>query len=245
MVKHNFKKTHKKSSKKQSIHTVKELHDALQHIRQFSSELVNSTGTIQTKVTKFQSEWRKTFHRKIDSSAAEAYLSFIAKVPGAAGSKKQSGGSGAPINYEMQPGVEGVYGKFPAYLANGLDAGLGYHNSQMDLCGKVDTTPPGASATGFGSVSQNLVGGQRRRKYTLRKQRGGVAFLDSFMQRPLTSDVPTSVATDAMFSWKGVPAPASPDPSQTTHSYLASGNVNIPGINISQITRTGADITSV
>lgn len=225
-----------KKTRKQKHYTVQSLRVSLDHIRNYAIELMKKDENMQYKVKQFQSEWRKVFHRKIDPVAAQAYLNFLKVSP-----KKIRGGM-APLNDVMRPGIDGVYGQFPKYQIDGLELP---RNSQMDLCGKVDTTPPGANAVQFGSVSQNgFKGGKRTRKN--RKQRGGMAFLDSVFQRPVTTESPPSVLYDGMASWKGISSSASPDPSQATFSYLTGKNVPfIPGTSISQITRTSADITSV
>jgi hypothetical protein len=225
-----------KKTRKHRGHTVQGLRVSLDHIRSYATDLMKTDESMQSKVKKFQSEWRKVFHRKIDATAAQAYLNFLKVSP-----KKQRGGM-APLNDVMRPGIDGVYGQFPKYQIDGLELP---QNSQMQLCGKVDMTPPGANTAQFGSVSQNVFkGGKRTRKN--RKQRGGMAFLDSVFQRTVSTDSPTSVMYDAMAAWKGLPPSASPDASQHSFSYLTGKNVPfIPGTNISQITRTAADVTSV
>ena len=225
-----------KKTRKQKHYTVQSLRVSLDHIRVYATDLMKTDESMQTKIKKFQSEWRKVFHRKIDTISAQAYLNFLKSSP-----KKQRGGM-ASLNYTMGPGIDGVYGQFPKYQVDGLELP---HNSQMDLCGKADMTPPGANTAQFGSVSQNVFkGGKRTRKN--RKQRGGMAFLDSVFQRPIASEVPSSIPYDAMASWKGMTSSASPDPSQPSFSYLTGKNVPfIPGANISQITRSAADVISV
>ena len=212
-------KTRKRGHKMQ-VKTVQGLSETLDYMRKYAGELVKKDIPMSSKVKEFQVEWRKVFYRRLDAAAAESYLSFITRLP----QKKQGGGSmtqGAPLNYEMQPGVYGVYGNFPAYQSSGLEAGLGFHNSQADLCGKVDTTPVGAFSTAFGSVSQNIVGGRKLRK-SRKAQRGGVALINSILQHPFSSSVPSSIAYDAMASWKGLPASSSPEASQPSFSFLSS-----------------------
>jgi hypothetical protein len=224
--------------KRGQVKTVQGLRIALEHMREFAQTLIKKDEPMTSKVKEFQAEWRKTFHRKLDENAAKSYLGFIAKMPGSG----QKGGM-APLNYEMRPGVEGVYGQYPAYISSGLDAGLGYHNSQLDLCGKVDTTPAGANSTAYGSVSQNIapqqLGGRtRRRSRRSKKQNGGMAFLSSMLQRPFETGAPTSVLYDGMASWKGLPSAVSPDASQPSFNFVSGKDMTaIPGINVSVITR--------
>jgi hypothetical protein len=233
---------HTRKREKKSVKSVQGLRIALEHMREFAQALNKKDGLMTSKVKEFQSEWRKTFHRKLDDSAAKSYLAFIAKMPGSGSGQK---GGMAPLNYEMRPGVEGVYGQYPAYISSGLDAGLGYHNSQLDLCGKVDTTPSGANTTAYGSVSQNTapqqLGGRTRRhsrRSSGRKQNGGRAFLSSMIQRPFETGTPTSILYDGMASWKGLPPAASPDASQPSFNFVSGKDMPaIPGINVSVITR--------
>ena len=191
---------------------------------------MSEPGTMETKVKKYQAEWRKVFHRKLEASAAKAYLSFITKLP------SQRGGM-APLDYEMKPGVEGIYGSFLKYQVDGLEHPI---NSQMELCGVVDTNPPGATAQQFGAVSQNHVGGRTRKG---RKQRGGMAPLASLIQRPLEATVPTSIMYDSMIAWKGnPPGPASPEAYQPSFKFMESTPAQLLGANISQIVRTPANV---
>ena len=217
-----------RKTKKNGIKTVEGLKVSLDHMRQYGLALVSDKGSLDTKIAKYRNEWSKIFHRKLDYSAAKAYLSFIAKIPG------QHGGM-APITYEMKPGVDGVYGSFWKYQMNGLEHPI---NSQMELCGVVNTNPPGANSNQFGSISQNHIGGRKTR----RKQRGGMAPLSSLLQRPLESGVPTSIMYDGMMAWKGNSTSVSPDAYQPAFKFMEPNSMQLVGSNISQIVRTPANV---
>ena len=128
-------------------------------------ELKESFGIIDTKthellkegldekelVKKFQALWKSVFHRSVNAEAAAAFLqvkraSKAKKNTRKNRANKQSGGfaslAGAPLDYTTRPGVDGVYGSFPAYVASGQDNYNKFNQIGLDAsCGKVDITP--------------------------------------------------------------------------------------------------------
>ena len=71
--------------------------------------------------------------------------------------------TGAPLEYSLRPGAQGVYGNFPTYQTQGLDR---YYDSAIKAdCGK----PNGFSSDGSGAQQ----GGTRRNK------KGGLRLFES------------------------------------------------------------------
>lgn len=158
----------------------------------------------QKQVSQFQGVWRKIFGRPVDTAAASAYLQVKSKESGASlKTRKSKGGggsplSGAPIDFQTRPGVDGVHGSFPAYISNGFSFYNTINQSAISKdCGVQDITP--RIGVDMGS---NKVGG------------GGLAdALTTVISRPFTSDSPVpSVGKDLQDMWMGRPVGPSPAP---------------------------------
>jgi len=165
----------------------------------------------ETQIHEFQAAWKAVFSRDVSPKAVEAYLavkhaehSHGKKRSTRRKTRKQSGGalSGAPIDFQTRPGIDGVHGSFPAYV----DKGLSFYDSinqqaRVADCGVKDFSPKVPS--GMGS---NQAGGRR-------KQAGGSLFRDfasatSF--KPFESTAPSTVYQDVRSAYLGLPLPASP-----------------------------------
>lgn len=219
-------RTHK-MKKHGKLLSIPQLRKSFDHIDEWVESHVRK-GPVKGLVPAFQAEWKKTFHREVDSSAAEAYLSLKQhSAPRITRKHKQSGGganlAGAPLDYTTRPGVYGVYGNFPQYVSSGLSF---YNDINKDgltsQCGKENITPEIPASMGSNAVGQK--GGRHRsRKYKTRKQKGGAgnllqtaaAVTDVMANRPFAASSPPTAAYVASMASKGVDVSV-PSPSETT-----------------------------
>lgn len=80
--------------------------------------------------------------------------------------------AGAPLDYSLRPGVQGVYGNFPSYQTQGLDR---YYDSAVSAdCGKPNGFPTDGSGASQAAGSLRQAGGSRKR----RRQAGGLLGFD-------------------------------------------------------------------
>ena len=158
-----------------------------------------NTAKIAKLVPEFQTEWKKLFHREIEAPIAKAYLEIKARFQP---SRHQKGGAlleGAPLDYTTQPGVQGVYGNFPAYVSSGFTISP---ESFTAMCGKENTTPVIPATLG-----SNLVGGKRRRRKTRKSKQTGGSFTDilsSMTERMIPNASPPTMASAVEMATKGV-----------------------------------------
>lgn len=116
------RKTRKRLAKSRnaSIPALKQSFDSL---NQAVNDILRSPASQKQRVKKFQEVWRRIFGRPVDALAAEAYL----KVKSRGHSRKQRGGSaalaGAPVDFQVRPGVDGVHGSFNPYVGSGFGFG--------------------------------------------------------------------------------------------------------------------------
>lgn len=207
-----------KKQKKSSM-TIPQLRKAFDHIESFSLALVRRErdGTKRRKA--FQEEWMKVFHRPIDDKATDAYLHFEAKKSKGKGTtRRMKGGAalaGAPLDYSTRPGIYGVYGEFPQYIASGFST-FGDATNKMAIQEGCNSAAEAAKFqapyTGFGAPSlMSQKGGKSRRQKKggrkTRKQRGGAPSFGEFASaltfRPLTASAPPSQLYTSMMEWKG------------------------------------------
>lgn len=204
------------------ILSIPTLRKAFGNIQNKAIEL--ASGPIHNDAVKeFMSDWQREFRKSITEESAKTYLEHI-KAMGLtkkrtlkapilnATTRKQKGGA-APLDHQTTPGVYGVYGNFPAYIASGFDVGVP-RISQLEGWGRVDTTPSVPRDIGSGMINPLKGGAKRVAKKTItrrlrprrgnRKQKGG--------DRILLATNPTSVVADGVSYWKGQSLPPSPSP---------------------------------
>jgi len=128
-----------KLKKKMPILTIPELRKSFDHMDKVVESLRKmSKHSFSDAVIVYREEWRKTFKRDISPADASAYLKFRFNTKAAKTRRtKMRGGnplSGAPLEYTLRPGVQGVYGNFPSYQTEGLDR---YYDSAIKAdCGQ-------------------------------------------------------------------------------------------------------------
>lgn len=165
------------------------LRKALEHIKGCAGKM---------SVPEFQKEYKKVFHKNINSKDAKAYIQSLK-------ASRQSGGA-APLHYELQAGAPTPYGSYPAYLTGGF----GFANVSSTLGEAAGLTKFPSPATGMGS---NLVGGAKGKRATRRKgktQKGGANILDvtlsnvaEVFSRPFVAVSPASIGNDVQLLSKG------------------------------------------
>lgn len=206
--------------------TIPQLRKAFDHIEDFTQTLLHSTKNTDERRQAFQKEWMKVFHRAVDDKSANAYLQFEETKGRSKGkTKKQKGGatplSGAPLDYSTRPGIDGLYGTFPAYVSSGL-AFYNDINKEAPLagCGVENTTPKVPLSIGSNEVQK----GGRRTRRTRRQGGGAFPTLSEFAQaltfRPITATSPPTMVYNAQMAYKGLPAPPSSVASSATPPYI-------------------------
>jgi len=139
------RRTGKRSTK---VLTIPELKRSFDAVDAGVKDILKRGDSNEKQIKEFQGLWRSIFHRTISTDAAEGYLRVKRGAP-VAGPKKtrkaQRGGAalaGAPLDYMTRPGIDGAYGNFPTYQAQGLS----FYNTinkdgLFESCGKQDITP--------------------------------------------------------------------------------------------------------
>ena len=199
--------------KKRAAHmTLPELKSTFDQLRKNSQEILRGTKDTKQRIRKFQALWKELFHRPVDAMAAESYLRVMEKGRHSQtrnAKKKQKGGalSGAPLDFQTRPGVDGVHGSFPAYLTGGLS----FYNTinqegMFKDCGIQDITPAVPYTMGSNKA---LVGGGIL---------GDAAFLAT--TRPVESSVPPSVIQDIQTVMQARNLGQSPRANQTSLKYI-------------------------
>ena len=192
------KETRKVSHKGMSI---PQLRRSFEHIQSFVKKTDYS-------LPEFRKEWEKTFHKSVSVPAAKDYLAYMKERN--ADKKTQEGGM-APLDYQLRPGVEGVYGNFPTYVTGGF--GHFNHDSFRAGCGIEDISPRVPASMGSNLVSGGGLQKKKRTHQTKRKkQRGGASMfpmpslssaMSEFMQRPILSSSPPGILQGAQIEAKG------------------------------------------
>lgn len=278
------KKQNKTRKLKKGLMTIPQLRKAFDHIERYTTSLLQSTKDEAERRKAFQKEWKKVFHRDVDDKSADAYLQFEEKKIGSKGTRKQKqkggsldqrGGSaaplaGAPLDYSTRPGIDGIYGVFPAYVSSGLSF---YNdiNKEAPLagCGTENTTPKVPISIGSNEVQK---GGKRRTRKALKggstvrgerlsaptrranlaittDQRGGAfpsisEFAQAVSFRPVTATAPPSITYNAQMDFKGLPSPPSSQANTGSPPYIPYKPSTLAGV-ATEITRDlGSEIRS-
>lgn len=158
---------------------------------------------------------------------------------------------------QVDAGGYTLYAQVPNYVQSGFNA-VTWQPSHQTLCGIENTTPMLAANLGSNAVSPAgsagalaIRGGGRRRAtrrtkrnvqsearnaqsearnaQSARKQKGGNASL-ALAFRPIIATNPTTISHDAQMAWKGLPPPASPDPTDPAFNYKMSSVPNVTDI---------------
>ena len=147
---------------KTSILTIPELRKAFDHMDSVVESLRKvAKHSFSDAVLVYKEEWRKTFHRDLSPADAAAYLKFRFGIQSAKTRRSRTRGqvahmggaiplagvpalAGAPLDFSLRPGINGVYGNFPTYQQEGLDR---YYNSGIsEDCGKPNGFPTDGSS---------------------------------------------------------------------------------------------------
>ena len=171
-----------RTTKPATIPALKHSFDSLDHA---VADILRSNLGQKQAVKKFQEQWRRIFGRPVDAVAAAAYLQVKGRGK-LRGTRKQRGGalSGAPVDFQTRPGVDGVHGSFPAYLSNGFGVGVP-QPGLFQGCG-VENSSPAVPA----SMGSNLVGGKPKRGGGIVQAASDALF--TLSTRPFTPNAPPS-----------------------------------------------------
>ena len=185
--------------------SLKHSFDVLEHE---VANIIKAGHDPKKRIREFQAIWRKIFGRPVEAVAAEAYLQVKMKSNTVKRTRKQKGGaaiSGAPVDFQTRPGVDGVHGSFPPYLTSGLSF---YNTINQDQLNK------GVGLSAFDPAVPASLGSN---------QAGGAALYDAAFlatTRPAVPSSPPSVIDDLQTWTQGRPLGASPDPAQNHLKYM-------------------------
>lgn len=198
------RKTRKmKKGKQEKPLTIPELRGAFHTIDKKVEELRGVDK--QTQIKEFKKTWKSVFGRDVSQKAVEAYLhvklSEKRMKKGTTRKTKQKGGAmplaGAPLDYQLRPGIDGPYGTYPAYVEKGLTFYDSINQIGMKAeCGTKDFTPVIPKDMG-----SNQAGGANP---TFQDFASAMTF------KPFDSTVPSSVFQDMRSAYLGKELPPSP-----------------------------------
>ena len=196
-----------KSQKQSKTMSIPQLRGAFEHLDKLAAQLKGKAKGEQ--VSEFQKEWRAIFSKPVSTKAVEAYLAVkqghVSKR--STRKQKQKGGAlltGAPIDFQTRPGIDGASGTYLTYV----DSGLSFYDkinqpAIQQGCGTQNITPQ--IPHGMGS---NQVGG------------GPITdFASALTFKPFESTSPPSVLQDIRSAYLGMPLPASPAVEDHTWKY--------------------------
>lgn len=222
----SVKQTRKVKVKEKKGMTIPKLRHAFEHIQEF----VHKTNY---NLNEFRREWKKTFGKEVSEKAARDYLAFLKEHPV---KSTQSGGM-APLDYQLRPGVAGVYGQFPDYVSGGF--GAFNHDSFRMGCGHENISPRVPADMGSNLVKSGGGLKEKKRHFTKRKSKtmnGGACLgiplpsitvpsgVQEFLQRPIMSSSPPSTSQSLQNDWKGGVALASGDPTNNSLRHIQAGS---------------------
>ena len=196
--------------------TIPELKHSFDSLENGVHKLLKDGGNQAEQTKKFQILWKTIFHKPVSKSAAESYL-HIKRLAGTRpvhrSTRKMKGGAGAlagaPLDHMTGPGVDAVYGSFPAYQTQGLT----FYNTVNQAgiaqeCGTKDFTPAVPEMIGS---NEPLKGGGKKSQ-----RAGGIGDLAHLMSaKPIQETSPPGTLQDLQQFWQGKPLGASPAPEQS------------------------------
>jgi hypothetical protein len=194
------------TKRRKTVTTLPELKSIFTSLRKGTIEILKSSSSTKERITKFKKLWFTLMHSPVEPVAAEAYLRVMETGSSRRNStrKAQKGGaaaqmSGAPLDFQTRPGIDGVHGSFPQYLTGGLSFYDTVNQQGMFKgCGTENITPIVPE-----SISSN-------------KLQGGGGVLDTLSDavslattRPFVAQPVPSTGQLAVASLQGMPPPPS------------------------------------
>lgn len=155
MVKSHTRKVRSSTKKSRGHMGLKKLRGSFDHMEKFVEHLrPKAKHSFSDAVSAYKTEWHRVFKKEISPADASSYLKFRFGLKGKKGMTRRShmrGGAyaatplgGAPLDYSLRAGVNGVYGQFPTYQQQGLDR---YYGSALSAdCGKPNGFPTDGSS---------------------------------------------------------------------------------------------------
>jgi hypothetical protein len=194
--------------------TIPELKRAFDAVESEVGRILSSGQPSKLQVKKFQESWRRIFGRPVEYSAAEAYLLVKARKGHKSANKTrkaQKGGaaplSGAPLDFQTRPGIDGAYGSFNQYQTTGLSFYDTINQQGMFKgCGTENISAKVPESLGSNEV-----------------QKGGGWLSDAIFSattRPVAPTQPPGVLQDANDYMLGRPLGQSPTPDQNRLRYM-------------------------
>lgn len=194
------------TKRRKTVTTLPELKGIFTSLRKGTLDILRSSSSTKERITKFKKLWFTLMHSPVEPVAAEAYLRVMETGSSRKNTRKaQKGGaaagvSGAPLDFQTRPGIDGVYGSFPQYQTGGLSFYDTINKQGMfQECGKVDITPVVPESIGTNKVQ------------------GGGGVLDVLSDavslattRPFVAQAVPSIGQTAVASLHGMPLPPSP-----------------------------------
>jgi hypothetical protein len=245
-----------RKSRKSSVMTIPELRRGFEHIETFAQQLATAVLTKKKSMAdasdEYAKEWKRTFHRVLPAKSARASVELALAHAPRKGLRAMKGGMAPVSATDTQPGIYSaptlpgqvdaggytLYAQVPNYVQSGFNA-VTWQPSHQTLCGIENTTPMLAANLGSNAVSPAgsagalaIRGGRRgtrRARSTRRRQKGGNASL-ALAFRPIIATNPTTISHDAQMAWKGLPPPASPDPTDPAFNYKMPSVPNVTDI---------------
>lgn len=216
---------------KSHVMAIPELRRAFEYIEAFARANPRDVDGLRT-------EWKRVFYKPLDRPSAEEYLKHMNNYSSPVerrGTRKlrrgyaaQGGSSnplaGAPIGYDMRPGVHisagidaGSYAVVPKYVASGFwNPEIAQQYDPVPGQTAYPTRTPagmGDNTVRGGACPCEFRGGSKKRK--LRKAGGGI--LTDALRGLVGSSVPSNPAQDALRLFNGQ-LPGSPSPSAVDES---------------------------
>jgi hypothetical protein len=196
-------KSNHSRKRRATLTSIPELKQSFDTIENEANAILREVDDHKQRVKRFQEVWKKVFGRPVESMAAEAYLNVKDKSRNKYTRKVHKGGaaplSGAPLDFQTRPGIDGVHGSFPPYLTSGLSFYNTINQDQLNKGVGLDAFEPAVPA----DMGSNQAGGSVI---------GDAAFLAT--TRPASSVSPPSVMNDLQTYLQGRPLGSSPDASQ-------------------------------
>ena len=213
-------KTRKNKHKsKDGIQSIPELRRCFEYIEEYAMKQAKLNHSKDKNVKDLQKEWKKVFHKELDTKSAELYIEHLLKFPqNKRKTLKKSGGAqpiaGAPLDYSTRAGIytepsaipPNAYGNILEYISKGFWNPEQSH-SYDPVPGQthyVTSTPQN-----MGDNTVHFKGGKRK---TRKLRRGGM--------RLIPSSVPAGILQDAQDTMLGKHLGSSPDQTQRYPQYL-------------------------
>lgn len=237
----NAPKRNNKSSKSATL-SVKDIRSRFSEMDKNMRDFIkrnnlNNPAALTKQVSR---HWGKLFNKHLSTKAATTLANHYANLHG----KKKGGSAGAPLDYVMRPGMQGVstYGVFPTEVGadpksvSHLDV---YYNSALGRsCGLENTTAQVPKDMGSNHVIP-AKGGRRTRRV-----KGG-DFLTTLGTRAYSSESPSTMIMRTAEATMGQAPFLRDNPDPTAYGWNTVANKGLPMMSPTAISIIDKDITAL